>query len=397
MLLSVIQKEIRLVLKDPHALLVLFLLPVVFILIMSLALQDRMSGDSQSHPKVGLWVEEPAALEPDLRARFEALDGLSVIAAPERETLLQQLDRGDYLAVILLPRGFSATLSNPRSADADKLQIIYAPSLPASLRRSILGSVREALGAAQVRRLFTYDDISEAERQSRIDHLLGRTLVVTRSRGDADSSPPNSVQQSVPAWLIFSMYFVVLPIATTLLTERQQGTLQRLRTLPVSGSVLLLGKLIPYLIINLIQAALMLLVGIHLVPLLTGEGLQLGANAWLLLPLILAVSLSAISFALLIATRARTSEQATTLGGISNLILAAIGGIMVPTFVMPELMQHIAALSPMNWALEGFFAVLLRQDNGAQVGPEILKLLALSGILFSLALYSYRELTDGKA
>ncbi|MET0029456.1 MAG: ABC transporter permease [Candidatus Thiodiazotropha sp.] len=396
MLLSVIQKEIRLVLKDPHALLVLFLLPVVFILIMSLALQDRMGGDSQAHPKVGLWIEDPASMPADLRTTFETLDGLNVIGVAERETAGQQLSAGDYLAVILLPKGFPGTLSSPQSPDGDKLQIIYSPSLPASLRRSILGSVREALGAAQVRRLFTYDDISEAERQSRIDHLLGRTLVVSQSLDGTDSAAPNSVQQSVPAWLIFSMYFVVLPIATTLLTERQQGTLQRLRTLPVSGTVLLLGKLIPYLIINLIQAALMLLVGIHLVPLLTGEGLQLGANAWWLLPLILAVSLSAISFALLIATRARTSEQATTLGGISNLILAAIGGIMVPTFVMPELMQHIAALSPMNWALEGFFAVLLRQGDGSQVGPEILKLLALSGILFLLALYSYRELTDGK-
>ncbi|MEJ2425205.1 MAG: ABC transporter permease [Candidatus Thiodiazotropha sp.] len=396
MLFTVVQKEIRLVLKDPHALLVLFLLPVVFILIMSLALQDRMGGENREHPKVGLWIEDPASLEPDLRQAVTALEGLQVISVPKHEQLLRQLDNGDYLAAIELPRGFSNSLTSPDSPDTDKLQIRYAASLPASLRRSILGSVREALGAAQVRRLFTYDDISEAERQTRIDHLLGRTLVVTRTQGDIDSAPPNSVQQSVPAWLIFSMYFVVLPIATTLLTERQQGTLQRLRTLPVPGSILLAGKLIPYLIINLIQAGLMLLVGTHLVPLLTGEGLHLTGAAWLLLPLILAVSLSAISFALLIATRARTSEQATTLGGISNLILAAIGGIMVPTFVMPELMQHIAALSPMNWALEGFFAVLLRQGGWSQVGPEILKLLLLSGILFSLALYFYRDLADGK-
>ncbi len=396
MLFTVVQKEVRLVLKDPHALLVLFLLPVVFILIMSLALQDRMGGKSREHPKVGLWIQDPAALEPDLRESVEALEGLRVIPVPEHEQLLRQLEDGDYLAAIMLPKGFAHSLTSPDTPDTDKLQIVYAASLPGPLRRSILGSVREALGAAQVRRLFTYDEISETERQTRIDHLLGRTLVISRTQGNIDSAPPNSVQQSVPAWLIFSMYFVVLPIATTLLTERQQGTLQRLRTLPVSGGVLLAGKLIPYLIINLIQAGLMLLVGIHLVPLLTGEGLQLTGAVWLLLPLILAVSLSAISFALLIATRARTSEQATTLGGISNLILAAIGGIMVPTFVMPELMQHIAALSPMNWALEGFFAVLLRQGGWSQVGPEILKLLILSGILFSLALYFYRELADGK-
>ncbi|MES9940076.1 MAG: ABC transporter permease [Candidatus Thiodiazotropha sp. 6PLUC2] len=396
MLIAVIKKELLLVSRDIHALLVLFLLPIVFILIMSMALQDRMSPESKDQPKVGLWVENGADQNSDLTQTFSHLEGLRVEQVNSQDQLTQLLVSGEILGGIILPAQFSKSIDSPVTDKSEKLQIIYAASLPNSLRRSILGAVREALGAYQVNKLFEYDDLTQSQRQARVDHLLGRSLVTSQTQGSDLESQPNSVQQSVPAWLIFSMFFVVLPISTTLLTERQQGTLQRLQTLPVPNSYLLIGKIIPYLGINLVQAALMLLVGIYLVPLVTGEGLHLVGETWLLAPLILTTSLSAISFALLIATRAKTTEQATTLGGISNLILAAIGGIMVPTFVMPELMQQIAALSPMNWALEGFFSILLRQGGWAMVGPEILKLLAFSGCLFLLSLYSYRGLTDTK-
>jgi ABC-2 type transport system permease protein len=396
MLFAVIKKEFLLVSRDIHALLVLFILPIIFILIMSLALQDRMGGETKDRPKVGLWIQDSAHLKADLAQAFQQLEGLRVVPVTSREQLTQRMEQGEILGGVILPTGFSEAIQSPVTDQSSKLQILYAASLPGSLRRSILGAVREALGAYQVKKLFEYDDLTAEQRQARVDHLLGRSLVVSQTQGSAAQAQPNSVQQSVPAWLIFSMFFVVLPISTTLITERQQGTLQRLQTLPVPTSYLLIGKIIPYLGINLVQALLMLLVGVHLVPLLTGEGLQLEGEIWLLLPLILATSLSAISFALLIATQAKTTEQATTLGGISNLILAAIGGIMVPTFVMPELMQQIAALSPMNWALEGFFSILLRQGGWTMAGPEILKLLAFSGCMFLLSLYSYHGLTETK-
>ena len=73
-----------------------------------------------------------------------------------------------------------------------------------------------------------------------------------------------------------------------------------------------------------------------------------------------AVSLAALGYALLISSITRTTEQASLLGGAGNLILAAIGGIMVPKFVMPEAMQHLTNVSPMAWGLEGFLDVLLR-------------------------------------
>jgi len=60
-----------------------------------------------------------------------------------------------------------------------------------------------------------------------------------------------------------------------------------------------------------------------------------------------------------VANISSTSEEATTIGGVSNIILAALGGIMVPKFVMPEFMQNITTFSPMNWGLEGLLEIFV--------------------------------------
>src|SRR5699024_10791009 len=86
---------------------------------------------------------------------------------------------------------------------------------------------------------------------------------------------PSSVQQSVPAWLLFAMFFIAIPLSTTWLSERHQGTYTRLRSIGLSAPMLLCGKLVPYMALNLAQVVVMLAVGVYLVPLCGGQALAL--------------------------------------------------------------------------------------------------------------------------
>ena len=74
------------------------------------------------------------------------------------------------------------------------------------------------------------------------------------------------------------------------------------------------------------------------------------------------------------------------------LLFLCIGGIMVPKFVMPETMRHVAELSPMSWGLEGFLDVMLRGGGLAAIAPEAAGLtgLGLVAILLAGALYQRR-------
>src|SRR5213078_4792875 len=167
---------------------------------------------------------------------------------------------------------------------------------------------------------------------------------------------PSSVQQNVPAWLIFGMFFVVMPISSLFVVERREGTLARLVSLRVPFSMLLLGKVGPYLVVNLVQAALMLLDGRTLVPWFGGETLALPARWDLLAAVTACTSFAAIGWGLFVAVCSRTLEQATVISGVGNILAAAVGGVMVPRFVMPESMQKLSQASPMAWALDGFHA-----------------------------------------
>jgi ABC-2 type transport system permease protein len=184
------------------------------------------------------------------------------------------------------------------------------------------------------------------------------------------------VQQNVPAWLVFAMFFVALPLSTTWMQERRQGTFTRLRSIGLSPGQLLMSKLVPYYLINLLQVALMLAVGVYLVPLFGGDALTLGHSGAGLAVMALAVSFAAVSYALLIANIVSTVEQATILTGVSNLLLAALGGVMVPRFVMPHAMQQLSMASPMAWGLEGFLDIFLRDGDVSVVAPRALLLAA---------------------
>jgi ABC-2 type transport system permease protein len=78
------------------------------------------------------------------------------------------------------------------------------------------------------------------------------------------------------------------------------------------------------------------------------------------------------------------------IGGVGNILAAAIGGIMVPRFVMPESMQALTDFSPMAWALDGFHAVILRQGGAADIAAPCGELLLLAAALLGAALWIHR-------
>jgi ABC-2 type transport system permease protein len=228
-------------------------------------------------------------------------------------------------------------------------------------------------------------DLSQATQMLFSDTLLKAERVGAHAR-------PSSVQQSVPGWLVFGMFFVVAAVAGLFVEERSCGALARQRSLGAAPSMLLAAKVLPYMLVNGVQAVLMLSVGVWLMPLLGGDGLSLQGIHWsALVAVLLSISAAAVSLALTIACLVRTHAQAATLGPILNVVMAALGGIMVPLFVMPEVMQQIAVWSPMNWALEGLLDVLLRGGDLQAVLPRVARLCGFSTLMLSMAYLLFRR------
>ncbi len=352
--------------RDVHGLAVLFLMPAAFIVIMSLALSDVATGDAGRGLEFAVLGsgEKAARLAQDI-----AGGGFRAAPAPANEAAARAaVSRGKPALVLLVPAGFQGIFEPSATGTAPTLRLLADPALPgpqlAAFQQRVLGA---ALGTPP-----------EAMAQALDIEVVGNP----RGR-------PSAVQQSVPAWLIFGMFFVVLPISSLFIVERRDGTLARLVSQRVPFSMLLLGKVGPFFLINLAQAGLMLLAGRLLVPWLGGEALEPPQRWDLLLAVTACTSLAAIGWGLLVAVCSRTLEQATVIGGVGNILAAALGGIMVPRFVMPETMQRWTELSPMAWALDGFHAVILRHGGAADIAASCAKLLALAAALLGAALWMH--------
>ncbi len=386
----ILKKEFLVMGRDVHALAVLFIMPVAFILIMSLAMRDLFETHAVNQVKILIVNPDKSDLS---RAFVETLEKLGTFALHHMDgessfdLIRLNMFQDDFKFALVIENGFSLA--------GRKMILLVKPSV----NRQTYTILKNTLAANLAQTKIAYQLKGQEEMLGYagidIDKLMqpADTLIETRyvSKGKLKFKVPTSVQQSVPAWLVFSMFFVVIPLSNTFIAERNYGTLLRLQSMNISSGFLLAGKLLPFFIVNLIQVVLMILVGVFLVPLLGGDALTMGDSYGGLLLITTAVSFCSISFALLVASIAKTTEHATTIGGVFNIILGALGGIMIPKFVMPDFMQTLSVLSPMSWGLEGFLDIFLRNGNVLDVMKESLLLSIIGLVMFSATAFIIRK------
>lgn len=289
------------------------------------------------------------------------------------------LRRGALRYVLKIEQGFETTLASPTAPSGVMLRLQADPGLDHALFRATEAELAALVGEMRANSLQERFIGIAATGANAMTRLIVAEKVGTGVR-------PTSVQQNVPAYLVFGMFFVVAAIASLFVQEQRDGTLARLRSIGVPDTLQILGKALPYLAVNAVQAALMLAAGVWLMPVLGGDALSLAGIHWgALVAVLLAVSLAAIGFALVLASLVRSHTQASALGPMCNILMAALGGVMVPTFVMPESMQHAAAWSPMNWGLEGLLTVLLRHGALAETWPFVMPLLVFAALMLAIA------------
>ena len=371
-----VKKELLVLLRDWHALLLLFVMPTFFILVMSVALRDRFAAHGGAPLTYHLVTHDRGAVSDTIVAAIARNPSFRDLGAGAEAQLLDDVRRDRAHFLVVIPAGFGAAM-NGRHPLA--VAISSGPGTEPAAAKLFEVAVQQVVHRIAIERA-----VSDLRLQleflgaPRVDPppLVLDSLVSQRSlyAGGSPQVTPSSVQQNVPAWLIFAMFFIALPLSTTWVQERGQGTFARLRSMGLSPATLLAGKLLPYALINLVQVVLMLAVGVWIVPLFGGDALALGNSAAALAVMAAAVSFAAVSYALLVANIVRTGEQATILTGVSNLLLAAVGGVLVPRFVMPVAMQQVSGYSPMAWGLDGFLDCLLRGGTVVTVVPHALLL-----------------------
>jgi ABC-2 type transport system permease protein len=99
----------------------------------------------------------------------------------------------------------------------------------------------------------------------------------------------------------------------------------------------------------------------------------------------------AVSYAIMIGVFAKTQEQANGIGAVSIVLMAAIGGLLVPSFAMPDSFQFVMKLSPLHWCLEAYYGLFLEGGSLKDVILNIIPLLGITIIIQLITLYGLKR------
>lgn len=403
-LMAIIKKELLLLLRDKVGLSVLFIMPVILILVMTLIQDSAFKSINEKgipiifvnndHDSLGNIIQQGLQSN-ELCYLTDSINGKPATM----ESAKQAVSEGKFLLGITIPKGTTeairknvSVLVNETLNGIDSLQkvndsveitIFIDPIAKKSFINTITSNLREFISEIKTKIMFqsfseqiatVIPDKENAPKnsyqKSQIIHY--KEIFATTS---ADKIVPNAVQHNVPAWTIFAMFFIAIPLSGSILKEKTEGSVFRLHTMPTPYLLLVTGKIIVYVGVCLIQFLLTMAIGKYILPQLGLPALVLGNSITGIVLLTVATAFAATGFGVMTGTLATTEHQAAIMGSLSILLLSALGGIWVPSYVMPELMRNISAWSPLNWALEGYYKLFLRGGGVASILPDALKLM----------------------
>jgi ABC-2 type transport system permease protein len=420
---ATIIKELLELRRDRAGLMVLLVMPMALVLIVSLVQDNVMQATGQAPIRVLFVDADQSSLSKAIGNQIKSAGGLDLVSQVKgqpvsAEAAKKSVVKGDFQFAIVIPAGTGAAFKEmigkraqdaivikgkpapqptpAKAAGKSAVTVYFDPAVQGAFRTAVMNALqRVILGIEFKEQAAVLAENFPKQMKQAMSGMMNPFMAAPLAPEVSfkmDTAPvlkldeevafnsrllkrPTAAQQNVPAWALFGMFFIVVPLSGSLIRERQTGTLRRLLTMPVSPLALLTGKLCAYVLVCLIQFALMLAAGCYLLPLLGTSGLVLGHELWSVAPIALSAALAATGYGIMVGTLARSYEQASMFGAVSVVIAAALGGIMIPVYVMPRYMQDISSFSPLAWGLNAFQDVFVRGGDLGTVSREISLLL----------------------
>ncbi|WPO80163.1 ABC transporter permease [Flavobacterium sp. KACC 22761] len=411
-----IVKEFLLLKRDLGGLIILFIMPLVLVITVTIIQDSTFKTVSDNKIQILLVDNDKGSVSKTVFDNLQKNNLFSVVTQLDNKTITEEVAKenvykGKFQLAIVIPKnlssdlqakvdqnvenivskmGFTDSVAKPEKQkiiQQKEVKLYFDPAVQLSFKNSVMSSIDKMISQIETKSIYTAFQNQFGEENTEFDQKSFITFKEIIPRINNKEVLPNSVQHNVPAWTLFAIFFIVIPLSINIVKEKSQGTFVRLLTNPVSNLIVIIGKTITYSIICMIQFYMMVAVAIFLFPHIGLPPLNIEGHLFLMSVVALFSGFAAIGFGILLGTVASTQEQSAPFGATSVIILAAIGGIWVPVFAMPKIMQIIAKSSPMNWGLEAFYDVLLRNVSFVEIIPKISLLFLFFIITTSIALF----------
>ncbi|MBV9495112.1 MAG: ABC transporter permease [Acidobacteria bacterium] len=406
MILSVMRAGWTNLRRDRAALMLSFVVPIVFFSIFA-----GMFAGRRSTPRVEVAIvdEDHSASSKKLIDALLAEPSLRAQVSPDTPTATALVKKGDLPVAIIIPKGFGTTRitfggekpNGPAfrlltdSADPIAEQVangILQKTIMTSLPELMIGSGVEAFdkwsgGLSPQQRATIEKNIAWIQNQPAATTQKatnGGALINIESSDVVGKTKRNPVVALYAAGIgVMFLLFTASNGGGALLEEQESGTLDRILTTRLTLTTLMLGKLVYLWTLGALQLIVMFVWGAVVFH------LELGTHIVGFAIMAAATTLATSAFGLFLASLSRTRSQ---LGAISTLVvltISALGGSMFPRFLMPQAIQKMGLVLFNSWAIDGFTNVFWRELPLTAIIAPVAVLIGYAIVFFFIA----RQLT----
>ena len=327
---STFRKERILLFRDMGGIAMLLVMPLLLILTMAIV-QDAPFRDYQDIHLKMIWADEDGkplgdSLKTMFRksGRFDLLDSLQgrPITGDEARNLIGS---GTYPIGVIVPKGSNAEMLNktnkiinkigkasgnpsiiPVRSDNDSAAVVllFDPAAKATLKMAVQNSLEKMLFKVQLDLLFKKigldGDSTNQDVETESGQLLANQVRIESAySGQSNGIAITSTQHNVPAWIVFALFFLIIPIAGSYIKEKGEGSRIRISMTPGSYIDIILGKVFFYTLFALFQFIFLFFVSGWVLPLAGLPAMPVGPYFWLALIASGVIAFAAISWGLM--------------------------------------------------------------------------------------------------
>lgn len=399
--------------RDRVALGLSFVLPLVFFSIFAMIFGGMGGGGATGAGSIKV-IAVDLDNSPVSAGLIEALAGqeaLEIVSTPkateqdpdpkpfDRESALLAVRTGKHSAAIIVPEGFGRAFGN-FGGDTAPIELLHDPSNPLAqhivsglIQASAMTAAPDVLIDSGIQQLETFGGALTPEQETALAGFkqllrgdggastgqednssfagLVQVEAVSAMQGDDDTADGPSIVSYYAAGIgVMFLLFSMAGAAATLLEEEESGTLERLLSSRIDMGRLLAGNWIFFSAAGFVQLTVMFCWG----AVVFGLDLFTAKHAAGFVLMSLVTAAAAAAFGLMLATIAKSRAQLNGISTVVILVMSALGGSMVPRFVMPDFMNTTALFTFNGWALDGYLKIFWYGDPAATLAGSLLSL-----------------------
>jgi len=408
--LSIAFKDLQIFFKDRGALIQLFLLPILFIVVLSGALGEIGAGGEDAPIPLPVVDLDAGVAAQTLLDGLDAAGGVRV-ELYDQEEAQALLDDGELDRVLTIPTSFTSDIADNRQvtlrlvshsdADAEETEavrlVVEGVAGDMALESQVLASLQQ-MGEMQANAPDEYQQAFAVERmqaqarsqfeRAQTQPLVGVVQTVPGQEGEREVDPDLD-EVVVPGFAVLFIFLTAQTTARSIYDEKKVGSFRRLLAAPMSKASLLAGKMLPNFVTALVQTAVIFAFGSIGLRLLGLKPVTLGNAPVALVLVTLLIALCSSALGIVIAAIARTENQ---IGGISTLLLwgmGIIGGSIFPLFALEDFLGSLPKIVPHYWANRALDNLMIREFGLADVTTEMVVLLGFTALFFAIGLWRF--------